>query len=51
MKINEEFLTTEEHQSIHTFLKHYEEGKATPFEDKLLDVVKYVGLTIYLTEF
>ena len=46
-----EFLATEKHQSIHNFLKHYEEGKATPFEDKPIDVVKYFGLTIYLIEF
>ena len=45
------FLTTEKHQSIHNFLKHYEEGKATPFEDKPTDVLKSFGLTIYSIEF
>ena len=46
-----EFQTTEKHQSIHNFLKHYEEGKATPFEDKLIDIVKYFGLITYSIEF
>ena len=46
-----EFQTTEKHQSIHNFLKHYEEGKATPFEGKLTDIVKYFGLTIYSIDF
>ena len=46
-----DFLTTEKHQSVHNFLKHYEEGKATPFEDKPIDVLKYFGPTIYSTEF
>ena len=39
-----EFLTTEKHKSIHNFLKHYEEGKGIPFEDKPTDIVSYPGL-------
>ena len=46
-----EFLTTDKHKSIHNFLKHYEEGNTTPFEDKLIDVLKSFGLTIYSIEF
>ena len=46
-----EFLTTEKHKSIHNFLKHYEEGKSVPFEEKTIDIVKFHGLTIYSIEF
>ena len=46
-----EFLTTEKHKSIHNFLKHYEEGKSVPFEEKPIDIVKLHGLTIYSIEF
>ena len=46
-----EFLTTEKHKSIHNFLKHYEEGKSVPFEDKPIGIVRFNGLTIYSTEF
>ena len=46
-----EFLTTEKHKSIHNFLKHYEEGKNVPFEEKSIDIVKFHGLTIYSIEF
>ena len=46
-----EFVTTEKHKSIHNFLKHYEEGKSVPFEDKPIDIVRFRGLTIYSTEF
>ena len=46
-----EFLTTEKHESIHNFLKHYEEGKNVPFEEKSIDIVKFHGLTIYSIEF
>ena len=42
-----EFLTTEKHKSIHNFLKHYEEGKNVPLEEKSIDIVKFHGLTIY----
>ena len=46
-----EFLTTEKHKTIHNFLKHYEEGKSIPFEDKPIDIVSYPGLLIYSFEF
>ena len=34
----EEFLTTDKHKSVHNFLKHYDEGKNIPFEDKTIDI-------------
>ena len=34
----EEFLTTDKHKSVHNFLKHYDDGKNIPFEDKLIDI-------------
>ena len=46
-----EFLTTEKHKSIPNFLKHYEEGKGVPFEDKPIDIVRFCGLTIYSIQF
>ena len=46
-----EFLTTEKNKSIHNFLKHYEEGKIVPFEDKPLNIVRFRQLTIYSIEF
>ena len=46
-----EFLATEKHKVIHDFLKHYDEGKSIPFEEKPLDIIRYSGLTIYYIEF
>ena len=46
-----EFLTSEKHKATHNFLKHYEDGKNIPFEEKLLDILKFSGLTIYSTNF
>ena len=46
-----EFLMTEKHKAIHDSLKHYDDGKSIPFEEKPLDIVKYPALTIYSTEF
>ena len=46
-----EFLTSEKHKATHNFLKHYEDGKNIPFEEKLLDILKFSGLTIYSTDF
>ena len=46
-----EFLTTEKRKSIRNFLKHYEESKSIPFEDKSNDIVSYPGLSIYSIEF
>ena len=47
----EEFLTTDKHKSVHNFLKYYDEGKNIPFEDKLIDILRFNGLTIYSIEF
>ena len=47
----EEFLTTDKHKSVHNFLKHYDEGKNIPFEDKPIDILRFNGLTIYSVEF
>ena len=46
-----EFLTTDKHKSVHIFLKHYDEGKDIPFEDKPIEILRFPGLTIYLIEF
>ena len=32
-------------------MKHYDEGKNIPFEEKLFDIVRYPRLTIYYIEF
>ena len=42
-----EFLTTDKHKSVHNFLKHYDEGKDIPFEDKPIEILRFPGLTIY----
>ena len=42
-----EFLATEKHKGVHDFLRHYDDGKSIPFEEKLLDILRYPGLTIY----
>ena len=44
-----EFLTTEKHKSAHNFLKY--ESKRISFEDKPIDIVRFLGLTIYSIEF
>ena len=46
-----EFLGTKKQKAVLDFLKHYDEGKNIPFKEKLLDVVRYHGLTIYYIEF
>ena len=46
-----EFLTSEKHKATHDFLKHYEDGKNIPFEEKPLEILKFPGLTIYSTDF
>ena len=46
-----EFLATEKHKADHDFLKHYDEGKNIPFEEKPLDIVRYPGLKIYYIEY
>ena len=45
------FLTSEKHKATHDFLKHYEDGKNIPFEEKPLDILKFSGLTIYSIDF
>ena len=47
----DEFLTTDKHKSVHNFLKHYDEGKNIPFEDRLIDILRFNGLTIHSVEF
>ena len=46
-----EFLTTEKHKPVHDFLRHYDDGKSIPFEEKLLDILTSPALTIYSIEF
>ena len=46
-----EFLTTEKHKAVHDFLRHYDDGKSIPFEEKPLDILRYPALTIYSIEF
>ena len=47
----DQFLTTKKEKAIHDFLKHYNEGKDIPFEEKPLDVVRYPSLLIYQIEY
>ena len=47
----DEFLVTEHHKAVHNFLKHYDEGKSIPFEDKPVEVQKHLGWTIYSIKF
>ena len=47
----DEFLVTDKHKAVHNFLKHYEDGKTIPFEEKPLDILKLPALTIYSIEF
>ena len=46
-----EFLTTDKHKTVHNFLKHYEDIKSIPFEEKLIDILKLPALTIYSVEY
>ena len=43
-----EFLATQKQKAVHDVLKHYDEGKNTPFEEKPVDIVRHPGLTIYI---
>ena len=47
----DEFLVTGKHKAVHIFLKHYEDGKNIPFEEKPLDILKLRGLKIYSIEY
>ena len=40
----DQFLTTKKEKVIYDFLKHYSEGKDIPFEEKLLDIIRYPSL-------
>ena len=43
----DEFLTTKKEKAAHDFIKHYDDGKEIPFEEKPLDIIKLPALTIY----
>ena len=47
----DKFLVTVKQKPVYNFLKHYEDGKTIPFEEKPLDVLKLPALTIYSIEF
>ena len=47
MRCNE-FLTTVKLKAIHDFLKHYDDSKSIPFEEKLLDIIRYPALRYIL---
>ena len=47
----DQFIATKKQKTEHDFLKHYEEGKEVPFEEKPLDIIRYPALTIYKIEF
>ena len=47
----DEFLTTKKEKAAHDFIKHYDDGKEIPFEEKPLDIIKLPALTIYKIEF
>ena len=43
----DEFLITKKEKAAHDFIKHYDDGKEIPFEEKPLDIIKLPALTIY----
>ena len=47
----DEFFVTDKHKAVHNFVKHYDDGKTIPFEEKPLDILKLPALTIYSIEF
>ena len=47
----DEFSVTDKHNVVHNFLKHYDDGKTIPFEEKPLDILKLPALTIYSIKF
>ena len=47
----DEFIVNHKHRISHNFLKHYEDGKTIPFEEKPVDIVRFSALTIYSIEF
>ena len=46
-----EFLPTKKEKIQHDFLKHYNDGKEIPFEERPLDIIRYPALTIYQIEY
>ena len=42
-----DFLSTENFKVKHDFLKHYHDGKNTPFDDKPLEIVRTNNITKY----
>ena len=44
-------MATKKEKAIHDFLKHYNEGKDIPFEEKPLDIVRYPSLLIFQIEY
>ena len=47
----DKFLETEKQKTVHNFVKHYEDGKTIPYEEKPLDVLRLASLMIYSIEF
>ena len=47
----DKFLETEKQKTVHNFVKHYEDGKTIPYEEKQLDVLRLASLMIYSIEF
>ena len=44
-------LATRKEKAILDSLKHYSDGKNIPFEEKLLNIIRYPSLTIYQVEY
>ena len=44
-------MATKNEKAVHDFLKHSNDGKNIPFEERPLDIIKYPALTIYQIEF
>ena len=47
----DEFLTTNKHKAVHNFLKHYEDGKSIPLEEKPVDILRLPALKIYSIQY
>ena len=47
----DEFIATKKQKTEHDFLKHYDDGKEIPFEEKPIDIIRNKALTIYKIEF
>ena len=47
----DEFIATKKQKTENDFLKHYDDGKEVPFEEKPLDIIRHLALTIYKIEF